>query len=607
MERAGCHLNVLLLDACRSAPSRMERGARCARSGLAEMRAPAGSVIAFACAPGKTAQDGSGRNGIFTSHLLRHITRPGVDVDIILRAVSAGVADETRKEQDPYHNHNLKTNNVCLIPALPGGAGAAAPGPAASSATTAHAFAAMAAPLPPPPPLAHLPSAPELAAFLARCDLQDDAHTLMGSLQALGVRKHSDLLLIDEEMLAALRAPPITAKKLRAGLAAEKAAEAKAAADRARVVQAAAEQAAAQKAAAVRAAAAAAAEKAAAAERAVKAAADQAAAVRAAAERAAAAEATQRAAAAKAAADRVAAERASAERAAMARAAVVKGLADKAIADKAAAEKAAHDGLSALYAARDRGDLASTVRYLRAHQGVETAQEAGCLALTSVLFANKLAGTPTDGSVEAALSALRAHPRSTVVLIAGCRAIINICTKGDAMTSKAQTLGGFDAVASAMRVCASDALLQQYGCWAMRNMTTGSAAVVSAGQPKACAAGAAETLVAALRAHQTQETLQEHGLGALSWMCMNNATCAAKVAAAGGCEAAVAALRALPSVRPVQRAASQLLRFVCKDSPAVKTRARAAGAVAALNEALARCGLFSDAKKDIVEALDRIR
>ncbi len=70
MERARCHLNVLLLDACRDQPSRMERSTRNALRGLAEMGAPAGSVIAFACAPGKTAQDGSSRNGVFTSHLL---------------------------------------------------------------------------------------------------------------------------------------------------------------------------------------------------------------------------------------------------------------------------------------------------------------------------------------------------------------------------------------------------------------------------------------------------------------------------------------------------------------------------------------------------------
>ncbi len=83
-----------MLDACRNAPSRMERSARSAPAGFAEMRArkdgPVGSVIAFACAPGKTASDGPGRNGIFTSHLLQHLASP-VDVDFMLRNVARGV------------------------------------------------------------------------------------------------------------------------------------------------------------------------------------------------------------------------------------------------------------------------------------------------------------------------------------------------------------------------------------------------------------------------------------------------------------------------------------------------------------------------------------
>ena len=55
LESRGAHLNLLLLDACRSKPSRMVRSARCAPTGFSEMKAPAGSVLAFACAPGKTA------------------------------------------------------------------------------------------------------------------------------------------------------------------------------------------------------------------------------------------------------------------------------------------------------------------------------------------------------------------------------------------------------------------------------------------------------------------------------------------------------------------------------------------------------------------------
>jgi hypothetical protein len=60
MEARECQLNFIILDACRNQPSRMERSLRSAPRGLAEMKAPAGSVIAFACAPGMTAADGKG-------------------------------------------------------------------------------------------------------------------------------------------------------------------------------------------------------------------------------------------------------------------------------------------------------------------------------------------------------------------------------------------------------------------------------------------------------------------------------------------------------------------------------------------------------------------
>jgi hypothetical protein len=98
IETRGCHLNLIILDACRSRPSRMVRSARSAPSGFSKMEAPAGSVLAFACKPGMTAQDGHGRNGVFTSHLLKHLTS-AVDVDRMLRAVAKGVYDETSKAQ----------------------------------------------------------------------------------------------------------------------------------------------------------------------------------------------------------------------------------------------------------------------------------------------------------------------------------------------------------------------------------------------------------------------------------------------------------------------------------------------------------------------------
>jgi len=84
MESAGGHLNLILLDACRSTPPAMRSGSRNLSRGLSKITAPAGTVISFACSPGETASDGNGANGVFTANLLRHLEKPGEDIDYIL-------------------------------------------------------------------------------------------------------------------------------------------------------------------------------------------------------------------------------------------------------------------------------------------------------------------------------------------------------------------------------------------------------------------------------------------------------------------------------------------------------------------------------------------
>jgi hypothetical protein len=82
------------------------------------MSAPAGSVIGFACAPGKTAGDASlnGRNGIFTKHILEHITKPGEEILMLLVDVTKGVKTETNGNQDPYVTYTLSQRNICFVP-----------------------------------------------------------------------------------------------------------------------------------------------------------------------------------------------------------------------------------------------------------------------------------------------------------------------------------------------------------------------------------------------------------------------------------------------------------------------------------------------------------
>jgi uncharacterized caspase-like protein len=55
------------------------------------MQGTAGSLIGFACAPGTTASDGTGRNGLYTKHLLQNITKPNQEIQDVLIDVNKGV------------------------------------------------------------------------------------------------------------------------------------------------------------------------------------------------------------------------------------------------------------------------------------------------------------------------------------------------------------------------------------------------------------------------------------------------------------------------------------------------------------------------------------
>ena len=78
MEDARTDVNLIVLDACRNNPFERSWGRGIGLRGLASMNAPKGSLIAYSTAPGNTASDGSGNNGLYTEALLNHIDRKSV-------------------------------------------------------------------------------------------------------------------------------------------------------------------------------------------------------------------------------------------------------------------------------------------------------------------------------------------------------------------------------------------------------------------------------------------------------------------------------------------------------------------------------------------------
>jgi TonB family protein len=106
MDASGSRLNMVVLDACRNNP--FERSWRSADQGLAEIRAPRGTLVAYATAPGKVAYDGTGRNGTFTSELLKLIKEPNILVETLFKRVGERVSAVSGGTQEPYLSQSIR-------------------------------------------------------------------------------------------------------------------------------------------------------------------------------------------------------------------------------------------------------------------------------------------------------------------------------------------------------------------------------------------------------------------------------------------------------------------------------------------------------------------
>ena len=99
MNDANAGTNIIILDACRDNPFRaVSRGIERGLAVIAQK--PPESIIVYATAENDKADDGGGRNGTFTSALLKNIARPESFIDI-LTDVNAQVRKDTSEKQKP--------------------------------------------------------------------------------------------------------------------------------------------------------------------------------------------------------------------------------------------------------------------------------------------------------------------------------------------------------------------------------------------------------------------------------------------------------------------------------------------------------------------------
>ena len=67
------------------------------------------TLVVFATQPNATAADGKGRNSPFTEALLENIAAPGVEIETLMKRVSAAVGEKTGQTQEPERLSRLKS------------------------------------------------------------------------------------------------------------------------------------------------------------------------------------------------------------------------------------------------------------------------------------------------------------------------------------------------------------------------------------------------------------------------------------------------------------------------------------------------------------------
>lgn len=106
LTKAGNPMNLIMLDACRDNPFGAAKGPE--QKGLSQMDAPLNTLLAYATAPGNTASDGEGSNGLYTEHLLREMQVKEAKVEDVFKRVRLGVRRKSNGAQIPWESTSLE-------------------------------------------------------------------------------------------------------------------------------------------------------------------------------------------------------------------------------------------------------------------------------------------------------------------------------------------------------------------------------------------------------------------------------------------------------------------------------------------------------------------
>lgn len=119
LKQANNGMNVVVLDACRDNPfqskEKLSRGfgrvnANSSLIGLAKVEPPKGTLVSYATSPGDVAFDGSGKNGLYTKHLLNELNSTGSRIETVFQNTIRAVYEDSEGSQIPWLNSSFYEN-----------------------------------------------------------------------------------------------------------------------------------------------------------------------------------------------------------------------------------------------------------------------------------------------------------------------------------------------------------------------------------------------------------------------------------------------------------------------------------------------------------------
>ncbi|MEO7729009.1 MAG: caspase family protein, partial [Burkholderiales bacterium] len=114
MTRAHNPMNLIIVDACRDNP--FGGDVPVPQKGLSQIDAPPGTLLAYATAPGNTAADGLGANGLYTENMLKEMQAPNAKIEDVFKRVRLNVRMQSRGQQIPWESTSLEQDFYFIPP-----------------------------------------------------------------------------------------------------------------------------------------------------------------------------------------------------------------------------------------------------------------------------------------------------------------------------------------------------------------------------------------------------------------------------------------------------------------------------------------------------------